>query len=42
MDFEVKKVENGFVVHVISTGSEYVFSSTRQVIRFVKGLIEEK
>lgn len=40
MDFECKKVENGYVVTVVDTGSEYVFDTYRKVLKFVKGLLE--
>lgn len=42
MDFECKKVENGYIVTVIDTGSDYVFDTYRKVLKFIKDLLEDK
>jgi hypothetical protein len=41
---EVRSVENGFVVSVGKDGTdrEYVFDTSRKVLRFIKDLIESK
>ena len=42
MDFELKKVENGYIVHVNETGSEYIFDTERKLLKFIKELIALK
>lgn len=42
MDFEVKKVENGFVVTVFDTDSLYIFDTERKLLKFIKELIAHK